>query len=274
MSRLLQRAISGYADHDCVSQAAAMAFYALFALLPVPIFVISGAAALIGADLARAEVLEVIQELAGEQMAVTLREAFDSAGELTSWREARLYGLASVVFGATAFFVQLQETLNRIWGLPPGSFRWRSFLRSRLVSFAMVAAAGGVLLALTLSATLVRALGDRIEVTVPRLAFLYGLGSGLLAFGAIVLVFALVFRHVPDHEIAWRDVWLGALATAVLFVGGNELLGLYLRNARLATAYGTAGSLVLTLMWVYYSALAFLFGAELTRALAHRRERR
>ncbi len=271
MTKLLRRVITGFLAHDCVTHAAALAFYALFVLLPVPIFVISGAAALVGADLARAEVLEVIHELAGEQMAVTLSEAFDTASELTSWRGARLFGLASVVFGAAAFFVQLQETLNRIWELPAASFRWSRFLRSRLLSFAMVAASGGVLLVLTLAAAIVRGLGDRIQVAAPRLAFLYGIGTGLMALAAIVALFALIFRYVPDSELSWRDVWLGALATAVLFVAGNELLGLYLRNTRLATAYGAAGSLVLTLMWIYYSALAFLFGAELTRAMGAER---
>jgi len=267
MRKLLKRAIDDYLTHGCVSHGAALAFYALFVLVPVPVLVVSGAAALVGGDLARAEVVEVLRSLTGEQMAATTSVLLETASELDSWRGAGLFGLASLVFGATAFFIELQDSLNRIWGVSTPGFSWKKFVSSRLVSFAMVAASGAVLLVLTLAHALARVFGDRLEVSWPLHLAVFRAMSFLLSLVVIALLFSLLFRYVPDAVVSFRDVWLGSLATALLFVCGNELIGLYLRHARLATAYGAAGSLVLTLTWVYYSALAFLFGAELTRGL-------
>ena len=266
MRSLLKRALAAYSRDGCATHGAALAFYALFVLLPVPIFVVSGAAKLVGGEIARSEVVAVLRALAGDRMAVTLGEALETASELT-WGGAHLFGLASVVFGATAFFVELQEALNEIWRVPTGRFELWSFVRSRFLSFVMVAASGFVLLVLTLASAVTRGFGDRLIMALPFPLVASRVGGFLISLVVIAVVFSLVFRYVPDAEVSFRDVWLGSLATASLFVCGNELIGLYLRHTQLATAYGAAGSLVLTLLWIYYSALAFLFGAELTRLL-------
>ncbi len=267
MKKVLECSVGGFWSHGCVTHGAALAFYALFVLVPVPIFAVSAAATLVGGDLARAEVVEVLRALAGDQMAATLAEALDTSGELTSWRGAALFGLAALVFGATAFFVELQDTLNEIWGVPAEPFEWGRFVRSRLVSFVMVAASGGALLVLTLGGALARGFGERLRALPWAPASGFGAGTLLIAFLVMAALLSLVFRYVPNAGVSFREVWLGSLATALLLVCGNELIGLYLRHTRLATAYGAAGSLVLTLTWIYYSALAFLFGAELTRCL-------
>ena len=267
MRKPIQEAVSGFWAHGCVTHGAALAFYALFVLVPIPIFVVAGAAALVGDDLARAEVVGVLRALTGDQMAATLGQALESAGELTGGRRVRLFGLAAFGFGATAFFVELHEALNKIWRVPVGSFHLRSFLRSRLFSFVMAAAAGAALLVLTLGGALARGFGARLREVVPLPAAAFGLGSVLIALLVTAVLLALVFRYVPDARVSFREIWLGSLATALLVLLGNELIGLYLRHTRLATAYGAAGSLVLTLTWIYYSILALLFGAELTRAL-------
>ena len=271
MKRLIQEAIGGFWEHGCVTHGAALAFYALFVLVPIPIFVVAGAAALVGDDLARAEVVDVLRALTGDQMAATLGQVLESAREPAGGRAVRLLGLAVLGFGATAFFVELHEALNKIWRVPVEIFDLRSFLRSRLFSFVMVAAAGAALLVLTLGGALARGFGARLMEAVPLPAAAFGLGSVLVAFLVMALLLALVFRFVPDAPVTFREIWLGSLATASLVLLGNELIGLYLRHTRLATAYGAAGSLVLTLTWVYYSMLAFLFGAELTRAFGDRR---
>lgn len=259
--------VAGFWTHGCVTHGAALAFYALFVLVPVTAFAVSGAAALVGGDLARAEVVEVLRALTGDQMAVTLGQALEETTELTSWRGARLFGVASLIFGATAFFVELQDTLNKIWEVPADSFEWRQFARSRLASFVMVAAAGGTLLVLTVGGAVARGFGERLKALRSLPAPAFGAGGLLIAYLVMAVLFSLVFRFVPDATVSLREIWLGSLATALLFVCGNELIGLYLRQTRLATAYGAAGSLVLTLTWIYYSALAFLLGAELTRCL-------
>ena len=270
MRALLVQVVDDYLRHGCVTHGAALAFYALFVLVPVPIFVVAALATLVGGDLARYEVIAALRSLAGDQLAATLVQALDSASELATWRGAGLFGLASLAFGATAFFTELQDSLNRIWDVPPTGFEWRRFARSRLASFAMVAASGAILLVLTLAGAVARGFGDKLKVALKLPVALFGpfhLVAYLLVIAALC---SLVFRYVPETEVSFRQVWLGSLATALLFVCGNELIGLYLRRASLATAYGAAGSLVVTLTWIYYSALAFLFGAELTRALGRR----
>ena len=254
-----------------MTHGAALAFYALFVLVPVPIFVVAALASLVGDELARHEVIAVLHSLAGEQPTATLVQALEAASASGDWGGAGLFGLASLAFGATAFFVELQDSLNRIWEVPETGFEWRRFARSRLASFAMVAASGAILLVLTLAGALARGFGDKLRIALRLPPSIFG-PLNLLAFLIIIAaLFALVFRYVPESESSFRDVWLGSVVTALLFVGGNELISLYLRRASLATAYGAAGSLVLTLIWIYYSALAFLFGAELTRALGRRR---
>lgn len=270
MRELLQRVVGGYAAHGCATRGAALAFYALFVLVPIPIFAVAAVAALVGDDLARSEVIDVLRALAGKQMAVTLEEALASYGELAGGWGTRLFGLASLLFGAAAFFVELQDSLNVIWGVPGSGFRLGRFLRSRLASFLMVAASGALLLALSLAGALARGFGEKLTALLPILTPTLKLAGLLASLLVIAGLFSLVFRYVPDERMPFRAVWLGALVTAVLFVGGNELIGLYLRYTSLATAYGAASSLVLTLTWVYYSALAFLAGAELTRCLGAR----
>ena len=271
MRALLERVVRQFLAHGCVTHGAALAFYALFVLVPVPIFVISGMAELIGGDLARSEVVDVLRALTGEQMAATLGQVLETASELAGGRGARLYALVSLLFGATAFFVELQETLNKIWDVPAGGFDWKGFVRSRLVSFLMVAAAGAALLALAVGGAVARGFGERLKIVLPPAAPVLGVGGMLASLLVIFGLFALVFRYVPDTRLGFRDVWLGSFATALMFAGGNELISRYLRYTSLATVYGAAGSLVLTLTWIYYSTLAFLLGAELTRAVGGRR---
>lgn len=268
---LARRVGDGFLAHGCVTHGAALAFYALFVLVPVPIFAISGAARLVGDELAREEVLVILRALAGEQMAATLGQALETASELPGGGGAGLFALVSLLFGGTVFFVELQDTLNEIWDVPAARFDWRSFLRSRLVSFVMVAVAGTVLLALTVGGVVARGFGERLRQALPLAAPLLGAGALLASLLVIWGLVCLVFRFVPDEDHTFGDVWLGSLGTALLFVVGNELIGLYLRYSSLATVYGAGGSLVLTLTWIYYSALAFLFGAELTRAVGQRR---
>ena len=260
-------AVRGFWDHGCVTHGAALAFYALFVLVPIPIFVVAGAAVLVGDDLARAEVVSVLRSLTSDQMAVTLGQVLESAAEPSGGGGVRLFGLVALGFGATAFFVELHEVLNKIWRVPVEDFRLRDFLRSRLFSFAMVAAAGAVLLVLALAGALTRGFGARLTDWLPLPDAAFGLAGLLATFLLNALLLFLVFRFVPDTTVSLREVWLGSLVTALLILLGNELIGVYLRQTRLASAYGAAGSLVLTLTWIYYSMLAFLFGGELTRAL-------
>lgn len=268
MKKLLARVVPSYLAHGCMTRGASLAFYALFVLLPIPIFAMSIAAELLGDEVARREVLRLLTELGGRQMAATLSEALESGVVPVGWRGANLFALASLLFGSTVFFAELQDTLNVIWRVPSVSSGWRGYVRARLLSFLMVGASGAAILSLVLLSTLTREFGERLAKVVPIPMFLSRIEGTLFSLLVLALLFALVFRLVPDVRISWRQVWPGALLTAGLFLGGKELLALFFQRTPLATAYGAAGSLVLTLTWIYYSALAFLFGAELTRDLA------
>lgn len=273
MRSSVQRAVSGFWDHGCVTHGAALAFYALFVLVPVPIVVMWVVAAIFGEQLAAGEVVEVLRTFTGEQVARTLGAALATAGDPAGGTGSTLFVVASLTFGATAFFVELQETLNKVWEVPSAGFEWRSFLASRGFSFVMVGVSGAVLLVLTVAGVAVRTLGHHwIDGAIAAGPLLAG-GRLVLTVAVLTALFGLVFRFVPEATVSLSDLWLGALVTAMLFVVGSELIGLYLRYAALATVYGAVGSLVLTVTWVYYSSLAFLFGAELTRALGERRSR-
>ncbi len=271
MKELARQVLGGYQAHGCATRGAALAFYALFVLVPIPIFAVAALEAFVGGDLARSEVIEALRILAGDQMAVTLGEALATSGELATGRVARLFALVSLLFGSAAFFVELQDSLNTIWGVSEGAFRLERFLRARLASFVMVAAAGAVLLTLSLAGALARTFGEKLRAVLPTLSPTLEIAGPIAALLVIAALCGLVFRYIPDVELRFRDVWLGSVVTAALFVGGNELIALYLRYASLATAYGAAGSLVLTLIWVYYSSQVFLLGAELTRCLSETR---
>lgn len=268
MKELARQVLAGYRAHACATRGAALAFYALFVLVPIPIFAVAALEAFIDGDVARSEVIDLLRALAGDQMAVTLGEALATTGELSTGRVARAFALVSLLFGSAAFFVELQDSLNAIWGVSEDGFRLGRFLRARMASFAMVAASGAVLLALSLVGALARTFGERLQAVLPTLSPTLAAAGPLASLLVIAALSSAVFRYIPDVELRFRDVWLGSVVTAALFVSGNELIGLYLRYASLATAYGAAGSLVLTLTWVYYSAMVFLLGAELTRCLS------
>jgi membrane protein len=184
---------------------------------------------------------------------------------------ATLIGVGTLLFGASGVFGQLQETLNRIWDVPPNksSGIW-NMVRSRFLSFAMVLVIGFLLLAsLVLSAAIAGA-GEYLSDMVPGLEAWLQTANTITSFVIVTVLFALIFKVLPDTSIAWRDVWVGALLTSLLFTIGKFAIGLYLGKSSLASGYGAAGSLVVLIVWVYYSAQIMFFGAELAHVYAVR----
>jgi membrane protein len=253
------------------AQSAALAFYTLFSLAPVLVVSVSIAGAVFGEAVTRAEIERQVRALAGDESAEIVRQVLDSAARPELGGLVGVVGALTLLFGATAVFGQLQEALNSVWGVRPRPGRLiRNFLRKRLLSFGLVLVIGFLLMvSLVLSAALA-ALGAYLQ---RLLAFPAGLLESLnfaLFFAVITLLFMLIYRMVPDAVVAWRDVATGAVVTALLFAVGKELIGLYLGRAGIASAYGVAGSLVLLLLWVYYSAMIVLLGAGFTRVWSRR----
>jgi membrane protein len=262
-AKILQDVVSHWNRNGDAAQSAALAFYTIFSLAPVLVVVIALAGAVYGEEAVRGQIVSEFQGLMGRDAALLVQEVLKSAARPASGRIATVAGIFTLLFGATGVFAQLQDALNRIWGVAPKPRAvFTTLLRKRLLSFAILLGIGFLLLvSLVMSAGLTAA-GRWLErfVSVEILQ----VTNFLVSFLVITLLFALIYRVLPDVRLDWQDVWVGALLTSLLFVMGKTLIGLYLGRTGMASAYGAAGSLVVVLLWVYYSALIFFFGAEIT----------
>lgn len=278
---LARETVAEFFDDECFSMSASLAFYTMFSLAPAVVIVIQVASLVIDPAAVRgeidAQVGALIGEQAAEQVQTMVREAQDRGA---GGPVGRALGVGALLVGATAVLAQLQSTLNKAWEVRPNPARplWgnlRDFLFKRLLSFGMLLGIAFLLLtSLTLSAV-VAALGERIALLVPGLesAMTLEIINQALSLLVFSLLFGAMFKFLPDAEVGWRDVAVGAVVTAVLFVVGKALIGLYLGSSGLGTAYGAASALAIILVWVYYSSLVLFVGAEFTQVWARRRGR-
>jgi membrane protein len=250
---------------------AALAYYTIFALAPGLIIVIAVAGLLLGPG-AEAQIVGQIRELIGEQGATAIELTIRSARHESLGVTGIVLALVPLVFGLWGVFGELQDGLNTIWGVTPKpGRRVIDIVKERFWSFAMVVGIGFLLLvSLALSAWLV-AVGTYFGQLLPAPAAALEAVNFVISFAVITGLFAMTFKLLPDVRIAWRDVWLGAAVTSLLFTVGKVIIGLYLGKSSVASAYGAAGSLVIIVVWVYYSAQILLFGAEFTKVWTKRR---
>ncbi len=274
--RYIRQTIEAFFDDDCMTMAAAIAYYALFSLPPLLLIVASVAGVFFSRAAVQQELSLQIELLTGPSAARHAREMMDAvaADSAGGWFPA-IIGIAALVFAATTVFAQLQASLNRAWGVRPGprTSGLRNFIGKRLLSFALILGIGFLLLvSLTLSAAIAAFGGVLVKylpgwMSEPVLYWISTLGS----FALFTLLFAAIFKILPDAVIAWRDVWFGALLTTLLLVVGKSLVGFYLGHSDIASKYGAAATLVILLLWTYYSANIFLLGAEFTHVWARTR---
>lgn len=259
--------VSNWDAHDAFTQSAALAFYTLFSLAPVLIVVISVSGAVFGAENVRGQVVGQFRELMGREAAVAVQGLLEKASSSLKSGLAGIFGLATLLFGTTAVFIQLQTALNAVWEVrPKAGHVLKTLLKKRLLSFALVLAIGFLLLvSLALSAAL-SAFGDYVRNRLAAPPQLLEAANAAFSFLLFSLLFAMIYRILPDVDIPWRDVLLGSVVTSALFSVGKWLIGLYLGHTSLASAYGSAGSVVVIVLWVYYTSLIVLLGAEFTRA--------
>lgn len=253
--------------------AAALAYYTVFSLSPLLIIVVAIAGFFFGEAAARGEIVAQIQGLVGREAATVIQNALENAGQpaFGAGLIASLISLGILLFGATGMFVQLQDALNTIWDVAPRpNANLLTFIRKRVLSFAMVVGVGFLLLVSLLVSAALAALHHFATDLVPGLESIWQILELLLSFGVITLLFAMIYKFLPDVRIAWSDVWVGAAITTVLFIVGKFALGMYLGNSSFGSTYGAAGSLVIILAWVYYSVQILFLGAEFTQVYAHR----
>ena len=268
----LKDAIEAYLRHNTPMMAAALAFYTLLSLAPGLWVVVAMAGMLIGRESARAQALAWATDMVGPQGASFVKGVLDSTVASSSLATAA--GVASMIFGATIAFGALQDSLNVIWEVPSSERGYlHRFFFKRLWSFCMVLAVGILLLASLLLDTAIAGAGRVLPQDLPTSEQLLRAANFAVSLVLITVLFAVIYKIVPDTGIEWRDVWTSATVTSFLFSAGKIGIGLYLGRSSVSSAYGAAGSLVVLLLWVYYSAQIFLLGAELTEVYAKRQQR-
>lgn len=252
--------------------AASLAYYTLFSLAPLLVIAVAVAGLAFGEEAVRGEVVGQIRGLVGAETAESVQKAIAAAAPGASGIVATLIGAFALLFGASAVFVELQDALNTIWRAeadPAAGFRGIAW--KRLLSLAMVAVIGFLLLVSLAASAFVNAMGAYFTAWLPIPAFLLELVNLTVSVAVITVLFAAIYKVLPDVAIEWSDVWVGAAVTSVLFTIGKSLIGVYLGQSAVGSAYGAAGSLMTLLVWIYYSTLIVLLGAEFTFVYAHRR---
>lgn len=266
---LLKESFRNWSKDDAAGMGAALSFYTLFSMAPLLLLVIAVAGLVIGADTARALIFTQLNDLLGEKGASAVQALLLAADSRKEGLVAAAISLGTLVLGATTVFAELRKDLDKIWRYQPTatSGLW-NMIRARLLSFGLVLTIGFLLMvSLALSAA-VSALGHYVAGALPivlrALEF-------LVSFVVITGLFAMIYKILPSVHIQWTDVWVGAAATSLLFWIGKYLIGLYIGRGTVASPFGAAGTLVVVIVWVYYSAQIFFLGAEFTRAYAVRR---
>lgn len=267
---ILIDAVKDFGKNDSITFAASTAFYTIFSLPALLIIILNIASVILNEDTVKEELLAQVTKMMGSESASTLEDVMANVAISGQTLYSQIVGISVLTFSATTVFVSLQNSINHIWHIrskPEKGFL--KFIINRILSFSMVASIGFLLLVSLLADAFIVILlsyfSDIFDTATLKLASVINF---LLTQATFVLVFGLMYKILPDAKVHWKDVWLGAFVTMVLFGLGKLLIGLYLGNADVGSYYGTAGSLVVILIWVYYSVVIFLFGAQLTYYIA------
>ena len=266
---ILIETFSEWRAHNVPRMAAAVSFYAIFTLGPLLIVVMAVASLVLGHRMAQGELILQLKDFLGLGGARFIVKMLYSSSRPQS---ATLIGLFALLWGSTAVFVEMQGSLNAIWGVrpKPGGFI-RGMLRTRAFSFGLVLAIGLLLLASLIVSALISVVGHGIAGLLPQAKHFFSFANFIVSFGVATFLFAAIYKILPDIRLEWRNVWIGAIFTSFLFTIGKHFLGLYLGKTAISSAYGIAGSLVLMLLWVFYSSQILFFGAAFTKNYTMRR---
>ena len=266
---LLRQAFADWRNDNAGRLGAALSYYTLFSLAPLLIVAIAVAGFFFGHEAAQGQIVVQIQGLVGDEGARAVQDMIENSRRPAAGLLATAIGVATLLLGATGTFAELKSALNIVWDVPDEGGGLLALLRGRLWAFAMVLAVGFLLMvSLLISAAVAAADGFFEWMGIAPAAV--QLVNSVASFLVITVLFALLFKFLPDTEVQWRDVWVGALMTSALFTVGKLLIGLYLGRSSVASVYGAAGSVVVLVLWIYYAAQIFFFGAEVTQAYAHR----
>ena len=275
MFSLFKETVREWREDGANRLAAALAYYTTFSLAPILVLIIAIAGLVGGREAAQTQTMAQVEDLLGADGRDFVQGMIESASQPETGLAATFIGAVTLLFGALGVFGELQNSLNTIWEVKPKPAKnWidgvKRFILRRLLSFTMVLGIGFLLLASLVVSAAVSALGEYIGNRWPMADFWLGLINFIVSFVVITFLFAMIFKFLPEIQIAWRDVWLGAAVTSALFSLGKFLIGLYLGRSEVGNTFGAAGSLAILLIWIYYSAQILFFGAEFTQVYANR----
>jgi membrane protein len=267
--QLTKTAAKGWWDDRAMSLGAAIAFFTIFSLAPILLAAIAVAGLAFGREAAQGALVSELGTFTGKEGGAAIEAMIVSASDVGSGVVGTIIGIATFLVVATGAVVELQDDLNLIWkAKPPESYGVIDFLRTRFLSIAFILGIGFLLLVSLIIDAGLSSFGGYLEAAFSGAALILSALNSIVSFGVAVLLFGMIFKILPAVDLTWRDVAIGAVVTALLFTVGKVLIGFYLGQSNVASSYGAAGSMITILLWVYYSSLILLFGAEFTKAFA------
>jgi membrane protein len=272
MWQLLKGTVIAFINDEALSRGAAIAFYTVTSIAPLLLIVIAIAGLVFGENAAQGAITAQLEGLMGQQTAEVLQSAVANAATKSSSILATVIGLVAVLVTASGVFVEMQSSLNAIWKAELQGTTLSRLIRARAVSIGLVAALGFLLMVSLLVSTALTAFGNYLNSILPFGQLILTALNTVISVGLLSVLFAAIYKVLPDRHLEWGDVMIGAVVTAILFTVGKSLIGWYIGSSAVASTYGAAGALMVLLLWVYYSAQIFLLGAEFTKVYADRHD--
>jgi membrane protein len=270
---LCETAVYSWLEDRAPTMGAAIAYYTVFSLAPMLVMVIAIAGLAFGQKAAEGALFDGLADLVGPESAGAVQAMLRSASSTRTGILATVVGFGTLIIGATAVFSELQSALNVIWKAPAsgGLGVWHHLLKSRLLSLSVVLVIGFLLLVSLVISTALAVFSDYLDWILPGFATILHVIHLTLSFGFTTVLFAMMFKILPDNPVEWEEVWLGGAVAALLFTVGKHLISFYIGSSNMASIYGAAGALIIVLVWVFYSAQIFLLGAEFAKAYSDQR---
>jgi membrane protein len=267
---ILKNSFTGFSDHKVTKLSGSLAYYTVFSMAPLLVVIISLCGIFLGQEAAQGQVYNQLAGFLGKETALSLQEMIQKAAIGDKGTIAFIIGGVTLLVGATTVFADIQDSINMIWGLKPKPKRgWLKMLQNRFLSFSVIISLGFLLLVSLAVTSVLDGFSTRLQARFSDISVVvFYILNQLVTFAVITLIFGVIFRVLPDAIIKWRDVILGSMVTAVLFMLGKFGISFYIGSSDVGSTYGAAGSLIVILLWTYYSSIILYFGAEFTKAYA------
>ncbi len=267
---VLKDCFSGFSDDKVLKLSASLAYYTIFSMGPLLVVIIALCGLFFGRDAVQGNIYHQLQGFVGHDTALQLQQIIKNAAIGGKGKVAAIIGGASLLIGATSVFAEIQDSINQIWGLKPKPKKgWLKMIQNRFLSFSVIISLGFLLLVSLSVSALVEGLSDKLKNFLPGVTVVvFYIINVAITFLVTSAIFGVIFKVLPDAKIRWKDVIAGAIATCVLFMLGKFAISFYIGESNVGSTYGTAGSLVVLLLWIYYSSVILYFGAEFTKAYA------